>query len=86
LIDLGVKFDIVEKSGSWYSYDSNRIGQGKENARNFLKENPDVADAIEAKIRQKASAPVVKAGAVKAGVIADDVVSEEKENATEVAF
>jgi len=54
LIDLGVKAGVVEKSGSWYSHDSQRIGQGRENAKNFLKENPDVADAIEKAIRQNA--------------------------------
>lgn len=51
IIDMGVKADIIEKSGSWYSYDSQRIGQGKENARQFLKDNPDVADIISQKIR-----------------------------------
>ena len=54
LIDLGVKEEIIEKSGSWYSYGAQRIGQGKENARSFLKENPDIADEIEHKIRIKA--------------------------------
>ena len=60
LIDLGVKFDIVEKSGSWYSYNSQRIGQGKENARNFLKDNTNIADAIEAKIREKAGIATIE--------------------------
>ncbi|MEX1035444.1 MAG: recombinase RecA [Sneathiella sp.] len=50
ILDLGVKAEIVEKSGSWYSYDSQRIGQGREQAKAFLKENPDVAKAIEQKI------------------------------------
>ena len=54
LIDLGVKAGIVEKSGSWFSCDSERIGQGRENAKAYLIENPEVADAIEAKIRQNA--------------------------------
>ena len=54
LIDLGVKAGIVEKSGSWFSYDSQRIGQGRENAKTFLKENPEVADAIERAIRGNA--------------------------------
>ena len=54
LIDLGVKAEIVEKSGSWYSYDSQRIGQGRENARQFLKDNPEVAATIEFKIRENA--------------------------------
>lgn len=54
LVDLGVKAGIVEKSGAWFSYDSQRLGQGRENAKTFLKENPDVANRIEASIRQNA--------------------------------
>ena len=54
LIDLGVKAGIVEKSGSWFSYNSQRVGQGRENAKQFLKENPDVANEIELAIRQNA--------------------------------
>ena len=51
IIDLGVKAGVVEKSGSWFSYDSQRIGQGRENAKTFLKANPDIAAKIEAAIR-----------------------------------
>ena len=51
LVDLGVKAGVVEKSGAWYSYDSQRIGQGRENAKVFLKENPDIANKIEASVR-----------------------------------
>jgi len=51
LIDLGVKAGVVEKSGAWFSYDSVRIGQGRENAKTFLKENPDIAAKIEAAVR-----------------------------------
>ena len=47
LIDLGVKAGVVEKSGAWFSYDSQRIGQGRENAKQFLRDHQDVADAIE---------------------------------------
>ena len=54
LIDLGVKAGIVEKSGAWFSFDSQRLGQGRENAKLFLKENPDVANVIEQAIRQNA--------------------------------
>ena len=54
LIDLGVKAGILEKSGSWISYDGDRIGQGRENAKQFLREHKDVAAAIEAKIRTQA--------------------------------
>jgi recombination protein RecA len=52
IVDLGVKAGIVEKSGSWFSYDSTRIGQGRENAKQYLKDNPEVANKIEAAIRQ----------------------------------
>jgi recombination protein RecA len=51
IIDLGVQQRVVEKSGAWYSYDGNRIGQGKDNVRNFLKENKEMAGEIEGKIR-----------------------------------
>ena len=51
IVDLGVKAGVVEKSGSWFSYDSQRIGQGRENAKAFLKANPDVANKIEAAVR-----------------------------------
>lgn len=54
LLDLGVKAGLVEKSGAWYSYNSTRIGQGRENARQFLKENPDMALEIENTIRANA--------------------------------
>ena len=54
LIDLGVKYDIVEKSGAWYSYNGAKIGQGKDNVRVWLKENPDVANEIDSKIRAAA--------------------------------
>jgi recombination protein RecA len=64
LIDLGVKAGIVEKSGSWFSYNSQRLGQGRENARMFLKENPETAREIELAIRQNA------------GLIADNFFDE----------
>jgi recombination protein RecA len=51
LIDLGVKAGVVEKSGSWFSYADQRIGQGRENAKQFLRDNPDVAASIEERIR-----------------------------------
>ncbi|MFC5507596.1 recombinase RecA [Bosea massiliensis] len=55
LVDLGVKAGVVEKSGAWFSYDSTRLGQGRENAKTFLKENRDIASQIEAKIRGNAA-------------------------------
>ncbi len=54
LLDLGVKANIVDKSGAWFSYDSQRLGQGRENSKNFLRENPEIADRIEMAIRQNA--------------------------------
>ena len=61
LIDLGVQHDIVNKAGSWYSYGDDRIGQGKENAREFLKEHPEMADEIERKVRAILMPPPVVA-------------------------
>jgi recombination protein RecA len=51
ILDLGVKAGIVEKSGAWFSYDSIRIGQGRENSKTYLKENPEICDRLEAAIR-----------------------------------
>jgi len=67
LIDLGVKANVVEKSGAWFSYDSQRIGQGRENAKQFLKDNPDIANRIEAQVRQNS------------GIIAEAILQGEKE-------
>jgi recombination protein RecA len=53
IIDFGVKENIIEKSGAWFSYEGERIGQGKENARDYLIQHPDVAAAIETKIRER---------------------------------
>jgi recombination protein RecA len=52
LIDLGVKAGVVEKAGAWFSHDSQRIGQGRENAKQFLRDNPKIAATIEVKIRE----------------------------------
>jgi recombination protein RecA len=68
LVDLGVKAGVVEKSGAWFSYDSTRIGQGRENAKQFLKDNPDMAAKIEAQVRQNAG-PIAEA--IAAGEPAD---------------
>jgi recombination protein RecA len=53
ILDLGVKAGLVEKSGAWFSYDSIRIGQGRENSKTYLKENPEVAARLERAIRGK---------------------------------
>jgi recombination protein RecA len=53
LIDFGVEQDIVKKSGAWYTFEGEQLGQGKENSRRFLKENPEVAKTIEQRIKVK---------------------------------
>jgi len=53
IVDIGVECDLIEKSGSWYSYDGNKIGQGRENVKQFLLDNPEVADIVEQKIREQ---------------------------------
>jgi recombination protein RecA len=78
LLDLGVTYDVVTKSGAFYSYNDDRLGQGRANARVFLKENPDMAGAIEAEVRRRAglpprpgtsaSASVPPSGAARVGV------------------
>ncbi len=70
LLDLGVAAGIVEKSGSWYSWNSQRIGQGRENAKKFLRENPEIAEEIEQAIR--ANAGLVAEKAIKPGEPATD--------------
>lgn len=57
IIDLGVANNLIEKAGSWYSYNGDRVGQGKDNARNFLKENPEIAQQLETALREKLLAP-----------------------------
>ncbi|HEX7821584.1 MAG TPA: recombinase RecA [Sphingobium sp.] len=73
ILDLGVKAGIVEKSGAWFSYDSVRIGQGRENSKTFLKENPEMMDRLEKAIRGKTEAV---AEAMMTGPDADDVDGE----------
>ena len=68
LIDLGVKAGVVEKSGAWFSYDSQRLGQGRENAKSFLRQHPEIAGRIEATIRQNA------------GLIAEQILAGPSEN------
>ena len=74
LIDLGVKHKIVEKSGAWYSYNGNKVGQGKANSIKFLKDNPEIADEIEGKLREMLllQATVQPEDGEDAGLIAED--------------
>jgi recombination protein RecA len=76
LIDLGVKAGVVEKSGAWFSYDSVRIGQGRENAKTFLKENPDMAAKIEAAVRGNSGVIAEKIDAGEAAEDDDDKAAE----------
>jgi recombination protein RecA len=76
LIDLGVRAGIIEKSGSWYSYKSSKLGQGKEAARTFLKENPEIANEIEAAIR-------ADSGAVADTMIGEEIVMEANDEVIE---
>jgi recombination protein RecA len=73
LIDLGVKAGVVEKSGAWFSYDSQRIGQGRENGKQFLKDNPDIAAKIEAAVR------------ANSGLIAEQIINKEESDGDEAA-
>jgi recombination protein RecA len=78
ILDLGVKAGIVEKSGAWFSYDSQRLGQGRENAKTFLKANPDVTTKIEAAIRQNSGliADQILAGSPERDVEGEEPVEE----------
>ncbi|MEK6551594.1 MAG: recombinase RecA [Pseudomonadota bacterium] len=74
LVDIGSLHEIVDKTGAWYSFNKERIGQGRDNARQFLKEHPDVAAEIEKRIREK-----VATKTVATGVVADEEMPEEAE-------
>jgi recombination protein RecA len=71
LLDLGVKAGVVEKSGAWFSYDSQRIGQGRENGKQFLREHREIADAIEVKVREQS------------GVVANSMMSAASDDTEE---
>ena len=64
IIDLGVSAQVLEKSGSWYAYNGEKIGQGKDNAREFLRENPEIAHEIENKVRESMGIPLLAADVV----------------------
>ena len=67
ILDLGVKAGLVEKSGAWFSYDSTRIGQGRENAKQFLRDHKDVAESIEKRVRDQS------------GVVANSMITAPEE-------
>lgn len=77
ILDLGITYEIVDKSGTWFSYKGERIGQGRDNSRDFLDQNPDIKSAIEAGVRAKAAA--MKASAASAVSGASAASTEKKE-------
>ncbi len=76
ILDIAVNLDIIEKSGSWFSYNGNRIGQGRENAKAYLADNPEIAQEIETKIRNNYDAAFEKS-------LVDEKADEEQENQPE---
>ncbi|MGB9678608.1 MAG: recombinase RecA [Thermoanaerobacteraceae bacterium] len=71
ILDIGASIDIIEKSGAWYSYNNTRLGQGRENAKQFLKENKEIADEIEKKIRENFNLAYNKIKSSSDGAIVD---------------
>ncbi|GGW09332.1 hypothetical protein GCM10010230_58410 [Streptomyces narbonensis] len=92
---MGVEHGFVRKAGAWYTYEGDQLGQGKENARNFLKDNPDLADEIEKKIKEKlgvgvkpqdpSAEPVADAAAGADAAGADDAAKTVPAPATKTA-
>ena len=72
IIDLGVECEIIQKSGSWFSYEGTKIAQGRESAKQFLQDNPEVAAEIEAKIKDKYSPALEIASGAEADSTGDD--------------
>jgi recombination protein RecA len=72
LVDLGVDARVIEKSGAWYSYGETRLGQGRENAKQFLKDNPDIAEEVESQLK-------VAMGIVKSAGAGDSAAEESEE-------
>jgi recombination protein RecA len=81
LVDLGVAHNVIDKSGSWFSYAGDRIGQGRENARNFLKENADIRAAIDRTLREKLGLPVAGAAAAAAAAANGSAAAVDAEKA-----
>jgi len=85
LIDFGVEHEIVRKSGAWYTYDGDQLGQGKENSRRFLKENPDIALEIENKILAKLGVGEAGAAALAASTASAAKASDAKASAAKTS-
>lgn len=71
LVDMAVSFEIIKKSGAWFSYGESRIAQGRENAKQYLRDNPEIANEIEAKIREKFS----EKGNAEENDLSDEVIA-----------
>jgi recombination protein RecA len=78
IIDMGVNAKIVDKSGAWYAYNGEKIGQGRDNAREFLRENPELSREIENKVRESLGIPLLAAAVESAGAEADKPEKAEK--------
>jgi recombination protein RecA len=76
LVDIGTEMDIVNKSGAWYSYEGERLGQGRENSKQFLKEHQDIALLIENKIREASNLSTLVAAPSESDVIAEQEEEE----------
>jgi recombination protein RecA len=77
LLDVGVDMEIVKKSGAWFTYEGDQIGQGKENARQFLAEHPEMARDIERRVRDAVGLEFFENGDERVAVVADVVVTDE---------
>jgi recombination protein RecA len=73
IIELGVAQNLIDKSGAWYSYKGDRIGQGKENVRQFLRDNPAIANEVDAQLRERLLVPVGKAAPASAEEVVEEV-------------
>ena len=78
ILDMAVNMDIIEKSGSWFSYNGERIGQGRENVKNYLKENPEVLDEVENKVRDHFAQAFEESLGEEIPEIEDDDIEEDK--------
>lgn len=72
IIDLGVEFDIIKKAGSWFSYEGNKLGQGRDAVKNLILDNPELMEELERKIKEKAGLTTAKASKASKGAVADE--------------
>jgi recombination protein RecA len=85
IIDMGVNARILEKSGAWYAYNGEKIGQGRDNAREFLRENPDLSYEIENKVRESLGIPLLPAAVEDAAAEAKPAKASKKDKDAEAA-